>query len=41
MKLQKSELENIVSDDRKLKEIKKAKKEPNFSWNDTIKKLNR
>ena len=36
-----SELENIVSDDRKLKEIKKAKKEPNFSWNDTIKKLNR
>lgn len=36
-----SELENIVSDDCKLKEIKKAKKEPNFSWNDTIKKLNR
>ncbi len=36
-----SELENILSDDHKIKEIKKAKKEPNFSWNDTIKKLNR
>lgn len=36
-----SELENIISDDYKIKEVKKAKKEPNFSWNDTIKKLNR
>lgn len=36
-----SELENIVGDDYKIKEMKKAKKEPNFSWNDTIKKLNR
>ena len=32
-------LENIVGDDFKMKEMKKAKKEPNFSWNDTIIKL--
>lgn len=36
-----SELGNILGDESKIKEIKKAKKEPNFSWNDTIKKLNR
>ena len=36
-----SALENIVGDDYKIKEMKRAKKEPNFSWNDTIKKLSK
>ena len=34
-------LEYIVGDDLKMKEMRKAKKEPNFSWNDTIIKLSK
>lgn len=34
-----SALENIIGDDFKIKEMKKAKREPNFSWNDTIIRL--
>lgn len=33
------DLGNIIGDDFKMKEMKRAKKEPNFSWNDTIIKL--
>lgn len=32
-------LENIIGDSYKISQVKKAKKEPNFSWNDTINKL--
>lgn len=32
-------LEGIVSDDLKLNQMKAAKKQPNFSWNETIIKL--
>jgi hypothetical protein len=34
-------LENIVGNDSKIKKIKEAKKQPNFSWNDTIIKLSK
>ena len=34
-------LEYIVGDDLKMKEMRKAKKEPNFSWTDTIIKLSK
>lgn len=32
-------LEKIVGNELKIKQIKEAKKQPNFSWNDTITKL--
>jgi hypothetical protein len=34
-------LEEIAGNDFKLKQIKEAKKQPNFSWNETISKLGR
>lgn len=34
-----SALESFVNDDKTIKKIKEAKKSPNFSWNETIKKL--
>lgn len=32
-------LEDIVGNESKIKQIKEAKKQPNFSWNETISKL--
>jgi len=34
-------LENILGNDSKIKKMKKAKKQPNFSWNDAIVKLSK
>ena len=34
-------LENIVGNDIKLRQMKDAKKQPNFSWNETILKLSK
>jgi len=34
-------LSNIMGNETKLKQIKEAKKQPNFSWNDTILKLSK
>lgn len=32
-------LEDIAADKEKIRQVKKAKAEPNFSWNDTIKRI--
>jgi len=34
-------LENIVGNDTKIKQMREAKKQPNFSWNETILKLSK
>lgn len=34
-------LENIVGNDSKIKQMREAKKQPNFSWNETILKISK